>query len=89
MTYNGKEYVYAKLLQSCPTLCDLIDGSLLSPWDSPGKNAGVGCHFLLQICVDIYKIYYRFLIAQLVKNPPVMQETQVQFMHWEDLLEKG
>ena len=20
----------------------------LSPWDSPGKNAGVGCHFLLQ-----------------------------------------
>ena len=18
------------------------------PWDSPGKNAGVGCHFLLQ-----------------------------------------
>ena len=21
---------------------------LLSPWDSPGKNNGVGCHFLLQ-----------------------------------------
>ena len=21
---------------------------LLPPWDSPGKNAGVGCHFLLQ-----------------------------------------
>ena len=21
---------------------------LLSPWDSPGKNPGVGCHFLLQ-----------------------------------------
>ena len=21
---------------------------LLSPWGSPGKNAGVGCHFLLQ-----------------------------------------
>ena len=21
---------------------------LLRPWDSPGKNAGVGCHFLLQ-----------------------------------------
>ena len=20
---------------------------LLHPWDSPGKNAGVGCHFLL------------------------------------------
>ena len=22
--------------------------SLLSPWDSPGKNTGVGCHFLIQ-----------------------------------------
>ena len=21
---------------------------LLCPWDFPGKNAGVGCHFLLQ-----------------------------------------
>ena len=25
---------------------------LLCPWDSPGKNAGVGCHFLLQ-CVKV------------------------------------
>ena len=22
---------------------------LLRPWDSPGKNTGVGCHFLLQV----------------------------------------
>ena len=29
------------------------------------------------------------LIAQLVKNLPVMQETLVQFLGWEDLLEKG
>ena len=28
------------------------------------------------------------LIAQLVKNPPAMQETVVQFLGWEDLLEK-
>ena len=28
------------------------------------------------------------LIAQLVKNPPVMQETQVQFLCREDSLEK-
>ena len=36
--------------QSCPTLCDPIDGSPPGsrPWDSPGKNTGVGCHFLLQ-----------------------------------------
>ena len=29
------------------------------------------------------------LIAQLVKNPRAMQETPVQFLHQEDLLEKG
>ena len=38
-------------VQSCPTLCDPMDckpARLLCPWDSPGKNTGVGCHFLLQ-----------------------------------------
>ena len=29
------------------------------------------------------------LIAQLVKNPPATQETPVQFLDQEDLLEKG
>ena len=29
------------------------------------------------------------LIAQLVKNPPAMQETLVQFLGQEDLLDKG
>ena len=29
------------------------------------------------------------LIAQLVKNPPAMQDTPVQFLGQEDLLEKG
>ena len=29
------------------------------------------------------------LVAQLVKNPPAMQETPVRFLGWEDLLEKG
>ena len=42
----------AASLQSCPTLCDPIDvwqpTRLPRPWDSPGKNTGVGCHFLLQ-----------------------------------------
>ena len=35
----------------CLTLCDPMDCSLtrfLRPWDFPGKNTGVGCHFLLQ-----------------------------------------
>ena len=43
----------AKSLQSCPTLCDptvwtMQPTRLCCPWDSPGKNTGVGCHFLLQ-----------------------------------------
>ena len=43
----------AKSLQSCPTLCNPIDWTmqptrLRRPWNSPGKNTGVGCHFLLQ-----------------------------------------
>ena len=45
----------AKSLQLCPTLCDPIDSSpgwLRHPGDSPGKNTGVGCHFLLQ-CMKV------------------------------------
>ena len=41
----------AKSLQLCPTLCDphrRQPTRLPCPWDSPGKNTGVGCHFLLQ-----------------------------------------
>ena len=37
------------------TLRDPIDGSpngLRRPWDSPGKNTGLGCHFLLQ-CMKV------------------------------------
>ena len=45
----------AKSLQSYPTLCDPIRRQptrLPRPWDSPGKNTGVGCHFLLQ-CMKV------------------------------------
>ena len=45
----------AKSLQSCPTLCDPIDSSTPSspcPWDSLGKNTGLGFHFLLQ-CMKV------------------------------------
>ena len=32
--------------------CRLQPTSLPHPWDSPGKNSGVGCHFLLQ-CLKV------------------------------------
>ena len=38
----------AKSSQLCPAVCDPIYCSPLCPWDSPGKNTGVGCHVLLQ-----------------------------------------
>ena len=40
----------AKLLQSCPTLRPhrWQPTRLPHPWDFPGKNTGIGCHFLLQ-----------------------------------------
>ena len=46
---------YAKSLQSCPTLCwphRRQPTRLPRPWDSPSKNTGVGCHFLLQ-CMKV------------------------------------
>ena len=40
----------AKSLQSCPTLCNPIHRrqptKLPRPWDSPGKDTEMGCHFL-------------------------------------------
>ena len=53
-------------------LCNPADGSqptrLLCPWDFPGKNTGVGCHFLLQ-CM---KVKSESQVAQLcptLRNP--------------------
>ena len=34
-------------------------------------------------------VFLGFLVAQLVKNPPAMQKTLVQFLGKEDLLKKG
>ena len=34
-------------------------------------------------------VLWASLVAQLVKNPPAMQETPVQFPGWEEPLEKG
>ena len=44
----------AKSFQSCPTVRPHRQQPirLLHPWDSPGKNTGVGCHFLLQ-CMKV------------------------------------
>ena len=56
MLYALNLYSEGEVAQLCPTLCDPMDCSppgfcvhgILRPWDSPGKNTGVGHHFLLQ-----------------------------------------
>ena len=45
---------------------------------SPGEGHGIPLQYSLAS-----------LVAQLVKNPPAMQETPVPSLGWEDLLEKG
>ena len=84
--------VCAKLLQSCLTACDYMDYGL----------PGFSVHGILQARVlelgaiafsDIIHEGSSYqeasLVAQLVKSPPVMQETHVRFLGWEDPLEKG
>ena len=67
----------AQPLQSCPTLCNPMDYSLarlLCPWDSPGKNTGVGCHALLQ----------EILLTSVKNNVSIL--TALQLWCWRRLL---
>ena len=48
----------------------------------PGRSPGEGIGFPLQYS-------WAFLVAQMVKNLPALQETWVQSLGWEDPLEKG
>ena len=48
----------------------------------PGRSPGEGIGYSLQYS-------WASVVAQLVKNPPAMQETWVQSLGWEDPLEKG
>ena len=47
-----------------------------------GRSAGEGKSYLLQYS-------WPSLEAQMVKNPPTMRETCVQYLSWDDPLEKG
>ena len=59
--------------------CNAGDPSLIP---GLGRFAGEGIGYPLQY-------FGASLVAQLVKNPPAMQETWVRSMGWEDSLEKG
>ena len=66
----------AQLVESA---CNAGDpGSIPGSGRSPGEGIG-------------YPLQYSwaFLVVQLVKSPPAMCETLVQFLRWEDPLEEG
>ena len=61
------------------------------PWD-PAINNSSTMITMQNLNADLAKIHNitgASLIAQLVKNPPAMQETLVRFLGQEDPLEKG
>ena len=64
----AKTAAAAKSLQLCPTLRPQRwqPTRLPRPWDSPGRNTGVGCHFLLQ-CMKV-KVK-SFSCARLLATP--------------------
>ena len=53
-----------------------------SPWSCKETDTTEWLNWTERVC-------RASLIAQLVKNPPAMQETLVRFLGWEDPLEKG
>ena len=59
--------------------CNAGDPSLIP---RSGRYPGEGIGYPLQYS-------WASLVAQLVKNLPVMKKTPVQFLGWEDMLEKG
>ena len=60
------------------SVCNAEDPSLIPGW---GRSAGEGIGYPL-------KYSWASLLAQLVKNPPAMQETSVRSLGWEYPLEK-
>ena len=88
-TLTGYESIL--VAQLCPTWQPhgLKPARLLCPWDSPGKNTGVGCYFLLWGIFSTKGLNQgTSLVPQLVKNLPAMKETPVQFLGRGGLLEK-
>ena len=72
--------------KSCPTLCNTMDcrppGSSVL-WDSPGKNPGVGCHFLLQgIFPTQGSKPCRMKAASFTTEPPEKLPTMSEITFW-------
>ena len=63
---------------------------LSHPYMTSGKTVALTrWTFVSKVMSLLLNMWSRSLIVHLVKNLPVMQETLIQFLGWEDLLEKG
>ena len=60
----------------------------LSAIQDPSSIPGLGRSTRKEIGCPL-QYSWASLVAQLVKNPPVMQETWVQYLGWKDPLEKA
>ena len=49
---------------------------LLCPWDFPGKNIGVGCHFLLQEIFSTQRLNSRPLLGRFFTTEPPDKPTE-------------
>ena len=57
------------------------------PSDKASSHSKVG--IMDSKFLHLYMWKWASLLAQMIKNPPAMQETQVRSLGWEDPLEKG
>ena len=80
MIWNGKHFTgFPGGSDGKESTCDAGDlGSIPGLGRSPGEWIGYPLQY-----------FWAFLVAQMVKNLPVMQETWVQSLGQEDPLEKG
>ena len=71
--------------QSCLTLQphELKPVRLLCPWVFPGKNSGVGCHFLLQ------GIFHTQGIEPASSVSPALQADSLLLTHWSMVMHLG
>ena len=59
------------------------------PGESQGRGSLVGCHLWGRRVGHNWSDLAAAAVAQLVKNPPPIQKTPVQFLGWEEPLEEG
>ena len=83
ITKQKQTYRYKEQTKQLPVVRETRE-----PWWSSSYGSMLSL-LKAQVQSLVKKLRWASLIAQLVKNPPIMQETLFQFLGWEDLLEKS